>query len=53
MVGKDKTFYTLEPVIIKGLEGANARDVSHIMYSYGVRNVGNPELNAAFEDWIF
>ena len=25
------------------------RDLSHLMYAYGVRAVGNPELHSAFE----
>ena len=25
------------------------RDLTHLMYSYGVRGVGNPELHKAFE----
>ena len=49
MCGKDKTFFTLEPVVMKGLETLNDRDATHLMYAYGVRNVGNPELHKAFE----
>jgi len=26
------------------------RDLTHIMYAYGIRNLGNPELHAAFEN---
>lgn len=25
------------------------RDLTHVMYAYGIRNLGNPELHAAFE----
>ena len=37
---------------MKGLHAANERDVSHVMYSYGARNAGNPELHKAFEKWL-
>jgi hypothetical protein len=47
--GKDKTFYNLEPTIVKGMDKLSARDLSHLMYSYGVRNVGNPDLHKLFE----
>lgn len=52
MTGKDKTFYNLEPVVMKGLESANSRDASHVMYSYAIRNAGNPELYKAFDKWL-
>ena len=52
MTGKDKMFYNLEPIILKGLHTANERDVSHVMYSYAVRNAGNPELHKEFEKWL-
>lgn len=47
--GKDQTYYNLEQVIIKKLDSINDRDFSHLVYAYGVRNVGNPELHKAFE----
>jgi hypothetical protein len=31
------------------MEKLNVRDLSHLMYSYGVRKVGNPELHKLFE----
>ena len=49
MVGYEKTFYTLEPLVLKGLETVSDRDATHLMYAYGVRAVGNPELHKAFE----
>lgn len=49
MVGKEKTFFALEPVVLKALDGLNDRDATHLMYAYGVRAVGNPELHKAFE----
>ena len=49
MCGRDKTFYALEQTVIKGLPSLSDRDVTHLMYAYGVRNVGNPELHKAFE----
>ena len=45
MCGKDKTFYHLEQLVLKNLESLNARDATHLMYAYGVRKVGNPELH--------
>ena len=49
MCGKDKTFFTFEPVVIKNLDKISDRDATHLMYAYGVRAVGNPELHKAFE----
>lgn len=49
MCGRDKTFYTFEPTVLKGLESMSDRDATHLMYAYGVRNLGNPELHKAFE----
>jgi hypothetical protein len=49
MTGKDKTFYNLEPIVIKSLKDGDARDISHVMYSYAIRNAGNPELYKAFD----
>ena len=49
MCGKDKTFYTFEQTLLKGLDSLSDRDVTHLMYAYGVRKVGNPELHKAFE----
>jgi hypothetical protein len=48
MCGKDKTFFTFEPTVIKNLEKISDRDATHLMYAYGVRAVGNPELHKAF-----
>lgn len=50
--GKDSTYYKLEPVILKNLDKFNDRDFTHLLYAYGVRNVGNPELHKAFESRI-
>lgn len=49
MCGRDKTFFALEPLVLKNLDKLNARDATHLMYAYGVRKVGNPELHQAFE----
>ena len=49
MCGRDKTFFALEKTVIAGMPTLTDRDVSHLMYAYSVRNVGNPELHAAFE----
>jgi hypothetical protein len=50
--GKDQTYYNLEGVIGKKLDQLTDREVSHVAYSYGVRNVGNPELHKALEQRI-
>jgi hypothetical protein len=52
MNGKDKTFYAFEPKILKSIDSIPDRDLSHLMYAYGVRGVGNPELHKAFEKKI-
>ena len=49
MCGRDKTFFTFEPTVLKNLEKISDRDATHLMYAYGVRAVGNPELHKAFE----
>jgi hypothetical protein len=50
MSGKDKTFYHMEPKILANMDKINDRDLTHLMYAYSVRNVGNPELHKAFEN---
>ena len=35
--------------MLKNLDSMSARDLSHVMFAYGVRGAGNPELHAAFE----
>lgn len=47
--GTNKTFYNLEPVILANLDKVSDRDASHLMYSYSIREAGNPELYAAFD----
>ena len=49
MCGRDKTFYNFEPTVLKNLDKISDRDATHLMYAYGVRAVGNPELHKAFE----
>jgi hypothetical protein len=49
MCAHDKTFINLEKIVLDGLSEANGRDASQLMYSYAVRNAGNPELYSAFE----
>lgn len=34
---------------MKNFDKITDRDLSHIMYAYGIRNVGNPELHKRFE----
>lgn len=49
MAGSDKIYFTLESTILKGLDKLSDRDLTHLMYAYSVRTVGNPELHKAFE----
>lgn len=49
MCGTNKTFYNLEPVVLKNFDKVSDRDATHLMYSYSVREAGNPELYAAFD----
>ena len=49
MCAKDKTFYNLEKAVLQNLDSATDRELSHLMYAYGIRAVGNPELHAKFE----
>ncbi|CDW86618.1 UNKNOWN [Stylonychia lemnae] len=46
---KDKTFYNFEAKLLKNLDNLSERELSHVAYAYGVRNVGNPELHKALE----
>lgn len=52
MCGKDKTYYNFEAKLLKDLDQIPDRDFTHLLYAYGVRNVGNPELHKAFEKRI-
>jgi len=52
MVGQEKTFAHLEPIVLKSLEKLSERDLSHVAYSYGVRDAGTPQLHAAIEKRI-
>lgn len=49
MCGTNKTFYNLEPVVLKNFDKVSDRDATHLMYAYSVREAGNPELYAAFD----
>jgi hypothetical protein len=49
MVGQERLFTNLEPIILKSIDSLSPRDLSHAMYSYAVRGAGNPELHSAFE----
>ena len=48
MCGRDKTFFAFESTLLMGLDSLSDREVTHLMYAYGVRKVGNPELHKAF-----
>ena len=50
--GKDKLYFNMEPVILNSIDKIGDRDLTHVMYAYGLRNVGNPELHKAFEKRI-
>jgi hypothetical protein len=39
----------LEPIVLANLDKINSRDLSHLLYAYGIRGMGNPELHTAFE----
>ena len=45
MNGLDKTYFALEPIVLANIDQVSDRDLTHLMYSYGVRGVGNPELH--------
>ena len=48
LAGSEKTFVHLEKYVLKSLGELSARDLTHVMYAYGVRGAGNPELHTAF-----
>jgi hypothetical protein len=52
MSGSDKLFYHLEPIILGQLDKFNARDLTHVLYAYSIRNVGNPEFYKAMDAQI-
>lgn len=37
---------------MKNLDKCTVRDLGHILYAYGIRGLGNPELHKAFETKI-
>ena len=46
--GSDKTFALLEATVLRELSNLSDRDATHLMYAYGVRGLGSPELHKAF-----
>ena len=50
MCAKDKTFFNMEQTVLKNLDSATDRELSHLMYAYGIRAAGNPELHAKFTE---
>jgi len=52
MTGSNKLFIHLEPTVMKKLDKCTVRDLGHILYAYGIRGLGNPELHKAFETKI-
>lgn len=49
MSANDKTYYHLEPKVLSEINKLNDRDLTHVMYAYSVRGLGNPELYKAFD----
>lgn len=49
MSAQDKTYFALEPAVLKNLDKISDRDFTHLLYAYSVRGVGNPELYKAFD----
>ena len=49
MCGQDRTFAAFEPIVLANIDTIQDRDLSHILYAYGIRKLGNPELHQAFE----
>ena len=39
----------MEPIVLNNIDAIPDRDLTHLMYAYGLRGVGNPELHQAFE----
>lgn len=52
MAGNDKTFYKLEPLVLKNIDKLSDRDATTLMFSYAARGCGNPELHKAFKKKI-
>ena len=48
MCARDKTFFNMEGTVLKHLDSATDRELSHLMYAFGIRAAGNPELHARF-----
>lgn len=47
--GKDRTFVELDQKVVDKMDEFDIRSLSHVMYSYGFREQGNPELH---KKWI-
>lgn len=47
-VGKNETFVKLEPKVLENFNNFDIRSLSHVMYAYGFREQGNPELHKKF-----
>jgi hypothetical protein len=50
--GKDKTFVQLEPFVIQKMSEFQLREFSYVVYAYGNRGQGNPELHQCFMNRI-
>ena len=47
--GSKKLYFNLEDQVIKSLDTAKPNEFSNMLYSYSVRNMGNPEVYKAFD----
>lgn len=47
--GSKKLYFNLEKQVIKSLDKANPTELSNMLYSYSIRNMGNPEVYKAFD----
>ena len=47
--GSKKLYFNLEDQVIKSLESAKPNELSNMLYSYSIRNMGNPEVYKVFD----
>lgn len=47
-VGSDQLYTAFEPTVLAELSSLSDRDATHVMFAYGVRGLGNPDLHKAF-----
>ena len=49
MWGSEKTYTDLEPTFLKNMDKIEPKDLTNLMYAYGIRKDGNPEIYEAFD----